>query len=131
MQYILSYVLLQLTLINYVLILAALIFKCKETTFSSIPVLSIPTFVTGYSLKNRIPNNIFIFCALLNCYNFSISTYSFPLIFDFALRLANELEIDVNRICAISPFSGTITEEEIYPFMYLFRKTVCPMWIIC
>ena len=35
--------------------------------------------------------------------------------FDFALRLANELEIDVNEICAASPFSGTITEEEIYP----------------
>ena len=33
--------------------------------------------------------------------------------FDFALRLANELEIDVNEICAASPFSGTITEEEI------------------
>ena len=32
--------------------------------------------------------------------------------FDFALRLANELEIDVNEICA---FSGAITEEEIYP----------------
>ena len=35
--------------------------------------------------------------------------------FDFALRLANELEIDVNEICAASPFSGVITEEEIYP----------------
>lgn len=35
--------------------------------------------------------------------------------FDFALRLANELEIDVNEICAASPFSGAITEEEIYP----------------
>ena len=35
--------------------------------------------------------------------------------FDFALRLANELEIDVNEICAASLFSGTITEEEIYP----------------
>ncbi|MBR4026429.1 MAG: helix-turn-helix transcriptional regulator [Lachnospiraceae bacterium] len=35
--------------------------------------------------------------------------------FDFALRLANTLEIDVNEICSASPFSGTITEEEIYP----------------
>jgi len=34
--------------------------------------------------------------------------------FDFALRLANELEIDVNEICSASPFSGAITEEEIY-----------------
>ena len=29
--------------------------------------------------------------------------------------MANELEIDVNEICAASPFSGAITEEEIYP----------------
>lgn len=35
--------------------------------------------------------------------------------FDFALRLANELEIDVNKICSLSPFSDKITEEEIYP----------------
>ena len=35
--------------------------------------------------------------------------------FDFALRLANEFEIDVNEICSASPFSGAITEEEIYP----------------
>ena len=35
--------------------------------------------------------------------------------FDFALRLANALEIDVNEICSASPFSGAITEEEIYP----------------
>ena len=35
--------------------------------------------------------------------------------FDFALRLANELQIDVNEICSASPFSGTIKEEEIYP----------------
>ena len=35
--------------------------------------------------------------------------------FDFALRLANELGIDVNEICSASPFSGTIKEEEIYP----------------
>ena len=35
--------------------------------------------------------------------------------FDFALRLANELHIDVNEICSASPFSDTIKEEEIYP----------------
>lgn len=76
--------------------------------------------------------------------------------FDFALRLANELEIDVKEICSASPFSGAITEEEIYPtlsnrlndaidgnwvktylknsmypLMYLFEKTVCRIWIIC
>ena len=33
--------------------------------------------------------------------------------FDFALRLANELQIDVNEICSASPLSGTIKEEEI------------------
>ena len=31
--------------------------------------------------------------------------------FDFALQLANELEIDVNKICAASPFSDAIIEE--------------------
>ncbi len=35
--------------------------------------------------------------------------------FDYALRLANELGIDVNEICSASPFSGDISEEEIYP----------------
>ena len=35
--------------------------------------------------------------------------------FDFALRLANELKIDVNEICSNSPVSVVITEEEIYP----------------
>ena len=30
--------------------------------------------------------------------------------FDFALRLANELQIDVNEICSASPFAGTIKE---------------------
>ena len=35
--------------------------------------------------------------------------------FDSALRLANELEIDMNEICSASPFFGAITEEEIYP----------------
>ena len=38
-------------------------------------------------------------------------------IFDLILllRLANELQIDVNEICSASPFSDTIKEEEIYP----------------
>ena len=35
--------------------------------------------------------------------------------FDFALRPANALEIDVNVICSASPFFGAITEEEIFP----------------
>ena len=35
--------------------------------------------------------------------------------FDFALRLANKLEINMNDICSASPFFGAITEEEIYP----------------
>lgn len=35
--------------------------------------------------------------------------------FDYALRIANELEIDVNDICAASPFSGALKEDEIYP----------------
>jgi transcriptional regulator with XRE-family HTH domain len=35
--------------------------------------------------------------------------------FDFALRLANALEIDVNEICSTSPFSDDISEEETYP----------------
>ena len=34
--------------------------------------------------------------------------------FDFALRLANALEIDINEICSAGPFSGVITEEKIY-----------------
>lgn len=76
--------------------------------------------------------------------------------FDFALQLANELEINMNDICSASPFFGAITEEEIYPtlpnrlngaldgnrvktylknymypLMYLFGKIVCRMWIIC
>ena len=81
---------------------------------------------------------------------YSIIQKDSPIRFDFALQLANELEIDVNEICAASPFSGAITEEEIYPtlpdvlndaldgnrvktylknslypLMYLFGKTVC------
>ncbi len=67
------------------------------------------------------------------------------------MRLANELEINVNEICAASPFSSAITEEEIYltlpdglngaldgnrvkvylknslyPLMYLFGKNSMP-----
>ena len=34
--------------------------------------------------------------------------------FDYGLRIANELNIDVNEICTSSPFSGEITEDEIY-----------------
>ena len=70
--------------------------------------------------------------------------------FDFALQLANELEIDVNKICAASPFSDAIIEEihltlpdglngaldgnrikvylknSLYPLMYLFGKNSMP-----
>lgn len=35
--------------------------------------------------------------------------------FDYALRIANELEIDVNEICSENPFSGELKEDEIYP----------------
>ena len=35
--------------------------------------------------------------------------------FDYALRIANELEIDVKEICEASPFSGALKESEIYP----------------
>ena len=35
--------------------------------------------------------------------------------FDYALRIANELGIEVREICSASPFSGDITEDEIYP----------------
>ena len=34
---------------------------------------------------------------------------------DFALKLANELETDVNEICSLVPFSGELKEDEIYP----------------
>jgi transcriptional regulator with XRE-family HTH domain len=34
--------------------------------------------------------------------------------FDYALRIANELEIDVNEICSAIPFSGELKEDEIY-----------------
>lgn len=70
--------------------------------------------------------------------------------FDFALQLANELEIDVNKICTVSPFSDAIIEEihltlpdglngaldgnrikvylknSLYPLMYLFGKNSMP-----
>lgn len=45
--------------------------------------------------------------------------------FDFALRLANALDIDVNEICSASPFSGAITEEEIYPSRWIERCFGC------
>lgn len=35
--------------------------------------------------------------------------------FDYALRIANALDIDVNEICSSSPFSGDVNAEEIYP----------------
>ena len=35
--------------------------------------------------------------------------------FDYALRLANELGVDVNEICSENPFSGELNEDEIYP----------------
>lgn len=35
--------------------------------------------------------------------------------FDYALRIANELDIDYHEICSANAFSGEITEEEIYP----------------
>jgi transcriptional regulator with XRE-family HTH domain len=35
--------------------------------------------------------------------------------FDWALRIANELDIDVNEICSASPFSGELKEDEVYP----------------
>lgn len=82
---------------------------------------------------------------------FSIIQKNSNIRFDFALQLANELEIDVNEICIESPFSGAITEEEIYstlsnefnsvldgnwvktylknslyPLMYLFGKNGMP-----
>lgn len=34
--------------------------------------------------------------------------------FDFALRLADELGIEVNEICSAVPFSGDLKEDEIY-----------------
>jgi len=37
--------------------------------------------------------------------------------FDFALRLAKKLEIDVNEICATSPFSNAIIKEKKYIYI--------------
>ncbi|MBE5907973.1 MAG: helix-turn-helix transcriptional regulator [Lachnospiraceae bacterium] len=34
--------------------------------------------------------------------------------FDYALRIANELSVDVNEICSANPFSGELKEDEIY-----------------
>ena len=41
--------------------------------------------------------------------------------FDFALRLANELEIDVNEICSASPFSGVFKKFHV-PTYVSFRE---------
>ena len=34
--------------------------------------------------------------------------------FDYGLRIANELGVDVNEVCSASPFSGELKEDEIY-----------------
>lgn len=34
--------------------------------------------------------------------------------FDYALRIANELEIDPTEICSASPFSGELKEDDVY-----------------
>ena len=34
--------------------------------------------------------------------------------FDYGLRIANELGVDVNEVCSAKPFSGEIKEDEIY-----------------
>jgi transcriptional regulator with XRE-family HTH domain len=44
--------------------------------------------------------------------------------FDFALRLANELQIDVNEICSASPFSGTIKEEDLSYTSRRFERSI-------
>ena len=41
--------------------------------------------------------------------------------FDWALRIANELDIDVHEICSATPFSGEVTEDEIYPTLKVPR----------
>lgn len=38
--------------------------------------------------------------------------------YDFALRIAQELDIEPNEICQASPFSGELTEDEIYPTIH-------------
>lgn len=35
--------------------------------------------------------------------------------FIYALRLANELDVDVNELCSASPFSSALKENEIHP----------------
>ena len=35
--------------------------------------------------------------------------------FDFGLRLANALDVDVNEICSAIPFSGDVSVEDFYP----------------
>ena len=41
--------------------------------------------------------------------------------FDWALRIANILEIEVDEICEANPFSGKISVEEIYPTLGEFN----------
>ena len=41
--------------------------------------------------------------------------------FDWALRIANILEIEVDEICEANPFSGKISVEEIYPTLREFN----------
>ena len=41
--------------------------------------------------------------------------------FDWALRIANILEIEVDVICEANPFSGKISVEEIYPTLGEFN----------
>lgn len=38
--------------------------------------------------------------------------------YDFALRIAQELDIEANDICHASPFSGELKEDEIYPSVH-------------
>jgi len=41
--------------------------------------------------------------------------------FDWALRIANILEIEVDEICEANPFSGRISVDEIYPTLGEFN----------
>ena len=41
--------------------------------------------------------------------------------FDWALRIANILEIEVDEICEANPFSGKISVDEIYPTLGEFN----------
>lgn len=41
--------------------------------------------------------------------------------FDYALRIANILEIEVDEICEANPFSGKLTVDEIFPTLGEFN----------